>query len=40
MSTSRRDFFKVAAGTAGAVALGATSACTSESSSDVPEAIR
>jgi len=40
MSTSRRDFFKVAAGTAGAVALGAAPACTSEPSSDVPEAIR
>ncbi len=40
MSTSRRDFFKVAAGTAGALALGTTPACTPESSSDVPEAIR
>jgi Xaa-Pro dipeptidase len=40
MTTSRRDFFKVAAGTAGAVAVGSTSACATQGGSDVPEAIR
>lgn len=40
MGTSRRDFFKVAAGTAGAVAVGATPSCTTQGGSNVPEAIR
>jgi Xaa-Pro dipeptidase len=40
MSTSRRDFFKVAAGTAGAVAVGTSSACAVQGGSDVPDAIQ
>ena len=39
MSTSRRDFFKVAAGTAGAVAVGSATSCTTQGG-DVPAAIR
>ena len=38
MRTSRRDFLKVAAGTAGVTALGGATACTTQS--DVPEALR
>jgi len=39
MSTSRREFFKVATGAAGTIALGAGTACTTQTS-DVHEAIR
>jgi Xaa-Pro dipeptidase len=38
MRTSRRNFLKVAAGTAGATTLGVTTSCTAQS--DVPEPIR
>jgi Xaa-Pro dipeptidase len=40
MSTSRRDFFRVAAGTAGAVTVGASSACAVQAGSDAPDAIQ
>ena len=39
-STSRRDFFKLTATGAGAVALGATTSCTAAEGSDLPEPIR